>query len=58
MHRIFLRRRGGQPEAAANGAIDFRTEPARYRHWKLATDGEVATLTMDVDEKARPARRL
>jgi len=40
--------------AAGNGgsrAIDFRTEPARYRHWKLAADGEVATLTMDVDEK-------
>jgi benzoyl-CoA-dihydrodiol lyase len=33
-------------------AIDFRTEPARYRHWKLAADGETATLTMDVDEKA------
>ena len=32
-------------------AIDFRTEPARYRHWKLATNGEIATLTMDVDEK-------
>jgi benzoyl-CoA-dihydrodiol lyase len=32
--------------------IDFRTEPARYRHWKLAVEGEVATLTMDVDEKA------
>jgi benzoyl-CoA-dihydrodiol lyase len=36
----------------ANPAIDFRTEPARYRHWKLAADGETATLTMDVDEKA------
>src|SRR5581483_11042432 len=37
----------------ANGAtrIDFQTEPARYRHWKLAVDGDVATLTMDVDEK-------
>jgi benzoyl-CoA-dihydrodiol lyase len=35
----------------ANEAIDFRTEPARYRHWKLAVDGEIATLTMDVDEK-------
>ena len=33
-------------------AIDFRTEPARYRHWKLTADGETATLTMDVDEKA------
>ena len=32
--------------------IDFQTEPARYRHWKLAVDGEVATLIMDVDEKA------
>src|SRR5258705_8328774 len=31
--------------------IDFRTDPARYRHWKLAVDGDVATLTMDVDEK-------
>src|ERR1700742_3061029 len=31
--------------------IDFRTDPSRYRHWKLELDGEVATLTMDVDEK-------
>jgi benzoyl-CoA-dihydrodiol lyase len=31
--------------------IDFRTDPSRYRHWKLAVDGDVATLTMDVDEK-------
>src|SRR6201990_1083805 len=38
-------------DSAADGAIDFRTEPARYRHWKLAVDGDVATLTMDVDEK-------
>jgi benzoyl-CoA-dihydrodiol lyase len=43
----------GAERALANGAtrIDFQTEPARYRHWKLAVDGEVATLTMDVDEK-------
>jgi benzoyl-CoA-dihydrodiol lyase len=36
----------------ARGAkyIDFQTEPARYRHWKLAVDGDIATLTMDVDE--------
>ena len=33
-------------------AIDFRTDPSRYRHWKLSADGDVATLTMDVDEKA------
>ena len=30
--------------------IDFRTEPAKYRHWKLSFDGPVATLAMDVDE--------
>ena len=37
----------------ANGAtrIDFETDPSRYRHWKLAVDGAVATLTMDVDEQ-------
>ena len=29
--------------------IDFQTEPGRYRHWRLAFDGAVATLTMDVD---------
>src|SRR5499425_270697 len=31
--------------------IDFQTEPAIYRHWKLEVDGEIATLLMDVDEK-------
>ena len=38
----------------SNGAvrIDFQTEPARYRHWKLAVDGEIATLSLDVDEDA------
>jgi benzoyl-CoA-dihydrodiol lyase len=30
--------------------IDFRTEPSRYRHWKLSFSGPVATLAMDVDE--------
>jgi benzoyl-CoA-dihydrodiol lyase len=29
--------------------IDCRTDPSRYRHWKLAFDGPIATLTMDVD---------
>jgi benzoyl-CoA-dihydrodiol lyase len=29
--------------------IDFRTDPSRYRHWRLACDGAVATLTLDVD---------
>ena len=42
------------PRDALNGRtrIDFQTEPARYRHWKLGVDGDVATLTMDVDETA------
>ena len=31
--------------------IDFQTDPSRYRHWKLSFDEDVATLTMDVDEK-------
>src|SRR5882762_5598649 len=30
--------------------VDFRTDPSRYRHWKLAVDGPVATLTLDVAE--------
>ncbi|MBV9637644.1 MAG: benzoyl-CoA-dihydrodiol lyase [Methylobacteriaceae bacterium] len=36
----------------ANGAqrIDFETDPSRYRHWRLAVEGTIATLTMDVDE--------
>jgi benzoyl-CoA-dihydrodiol lyase len=42
----------GEDRVLANGAkhIDFQTEPSRYRHWKLDVAGDVATLTMDVDE--------
>jgi benzoyl-CoA-dihydrodiol lyase len=29
--------------------IDFQTEPARYRHWRIETDGDIAYLVMDVD---------
>ncbi len=32
--------------------IDFETDPGRYRHWRLAFDGPVATLSMDVDASA------
>src|SRR3954468_8688854 len=32
--------------------INFETSPERYRHWKLETDGRVATLSMDVQEDA------
>jgi benzoyl-CoA-dihydrodiol lyase len=42
----------GEDRVLAGGAsyIDFETDPSRYRHWKLDVAGEVATLTMDVDE--------
>jgi benzoyl-CoA-dihydrodiol lyase len=42
----------GEDRILAGGAkyIDFQTDPSRYRHWKLDVAGEVATLTMDVDE--------
>ncbi len=32
--------------------IDFRTDPSRYRHWKLVVNGQIAELIMDVDETA------
>jgi benzoyl-CoA-dihydrodiol lyase len=46
-----------QPIAAA---IDFRTDPSRYKHWRLSFDGPVATLTMDVAEDGgiRPGYKL
>jgi benzoyl-CoA-dihydrodiol lyase len=30
--------------------IDFQTDPSKYRHWKIRYEGEVAYLSMDVDE--------
>ncbi len=41
-----------RPLANGKTRIDFQTEPGRYRHWKLNVDGEIATLLLDVDEKA------
>src|SRR5471032_315606 len=35
---------------AETAIIDFRTEPSRYKHWKLALESGVAYLTMDVNE--------
>src|SRR6476469_4702639 len=31
--------------------VEFRTSPANYRHWRLAIEGPVATIAMDVDEQ-------
>jgi len=44
----------------AAGRVDYRTEPAQYRHWTLSFDGPVATLAMNVDENAglRPGYKL
>jgi benzoyl-CoA-dihydrodiol lyase len=41
-------------------AVDFQTDPSRYKHWRLAFDGPVATLTMDVAEDGgiRPGYKL
>jgi benzoyl-CoA-dihydrodiol lyase len=46
--------------AETDAPVDFRTDPSRYRHWKLDINGPVATLTMDVDEGGglRPGYRL
>ena len=46
--------------SAPQPPVDFRTEPGRYKHWKLAIDGNVATLAMDVKEDGglRPGYEL
>lgn len=33
-----------------NKVIEFRTDPAHYRHWRVEYEGPVANLFMDVDE--------
>ena len=40
--------------------VDYQTEPARYRHWKLAFDGPIAMLSAAFDEDAglRPGYKL
>ncbi len=48
------------PSPTAAPPVDFRTSPDRYRHWRLAVDGDVARLTMAVDPKQgiRPGYEL
>jgi benzoyl-CoA-dihydrodiol lyase len=47
-------------DTAERVQVDFRTEPSKYRHWKLAFNGPVATLAMDVKEDGglRPGYEL
>jgi benzoyl-CoA-dihydrodiol lyase len=39
------------PESTGRQLVDFQANPAEYRHWRIDVDGQVATLTMDVDEQ-------
>ena len=39
-----------QDSAAKAEAVDFQTDPTRYKHWRVAFEDAVATLTMDVAE--------
>src|SRR5260370_15561266 len=41
---------GSDPDGDGRELVEFRTEPAAYRHWKIEVDGQVATLVMDVAE--------
>jgi benzoyl-CoA-dihydrodiol lyase len=49
-----------QESQAKLEAVDFQTDPTRYRHWRVSFDGPVATLTMDVAEDGgiRPGYKL
>jgi benzoyl-CoA-dihydrodiol lyase len=48
-----------EPQAKAE-PVDYRTDPSRYRHWRLSLDGAMATLSMDVQEDGgiRPGYKL
>jgi benzoyl-CoA-dihydrodiol lyase len=37
-------------EPAATVEVSFGTSPEQYKHWRLSVDGEIATLTLAVDE--------
>jgi benzoyl-CoA-dihydrodiol lyase len=48
------------PSPAEPAQVNFQTHPSRYRHWRLAVEERIATLTMNIDEEAgiRPGYRL
>src|SRR5450432_3946959 len=41
----------GAASAVTPPKVDFSTSPDRYRHWRLDVDGEVATVTLAVEEE-------
>src|SRR5262252_837549 len=51
---------GASPAATTDARVTYDTHPDRYAHWKLAFDGPIATLAMDVDEDRgiRPGYKL
>jgi benzoyl-CoA-dihydrodiol lyase len=45
--------------SAPAARVDFQTDVAAYRHWRLQLDGEIATLLLDVQEDGlAPGYRL
>lgn len=40
--------------------VDYQTDPSQYRHFQMAFDGEIATLTLNINEEAglRPGYKL
>ena len=44
--------RTGNDRSRPRLPVNFETHPSRYRHWRLAVAGCVATLTLDVNEEA------
>ena len=47
-------------QGAAGEAVEFRTRPEQYKHWRLEVSGPVATLRLDVQEQGglRPGYAL
>ena len=44
----------------SNPRVDYQTNPAQYKHWKLSFNGPIATLAADFDENGgiRPGYKL
>ncbi|CAN7591909.1 2,3-epoxybenzoyl-CoA dihydrolase [Acidovorax sp. LjRoot194] len=47
-------------QTTAPARVDYRTDPTQYRHWKLAVDGPIARLSLDIAEDGgiRPGYKL
>jgi benzoyl-CoA-dihydrodiol lyase len=56
----FLHFNNGESFVDQPDRVDYQTQPAKYRHWRLEVDGTVATLLADFDEDAglRPGYKL